>query len=61
MKTEYPAQVPISRRPQRWLRAALMVLLTLALFVAPDGAPPGDPGGRAITAAACNGSGGGCG
>ena len=41
MKTEYPAQVPISRRSQRWLRAALLMLLTLALFVAPGGANEG--------------------
>ena len=61
MKTEYSAQIPSSQWPQRWLGATLMVLLTLALFIAPGGAQPVDPGGRAVPAAACNGSGGGCG
>jgi hypothetical protein len=61
MKTEYPAQLSPAQRLRRWLGATLAVLLTLALFVAPGGAPPVDPGGRALPAAACNGSGGGCG
>lgn len=61
MKTEYPAQIPSSRWSRRWLGATLIVLLTLALLVAPGGVQPVDPGGRAVAAAACNGSGGGCG
>lgn len=61
MKTEYLAQISPSRWPQRWLDASLMVLLTLTLFVAPGGAQPVDRGGRAVSAAVCNGSGGGCG
>jgi len=61
MKTECPVQLSPAQRLRCWLGATLMVLLTLALFVAPGGASPVDPGGRALPAAACNGSGGGCG